>query len=326
VITVRATSKDEGVNAEIKYDIVGGNGYFHWGVDAETGAIFSNATLDYERIREYILTVRARDGPPENQLASQCTVNISIIDENDNAPQFSQESFSVSVPEDLSVSSSVIQISAADLDSGLNSEIKYQFGYGDPMNSFRIHPSSGVIFVASALDREMIPYYTLEIIATDQGSPSKSSSCLVEVQILDVNDSPPLFSKENYTAIVQEDRFIGFKVITFEVGDADSVPNSTPFSWDLRSLEEEEKEETLPFTVSDAGSLVVAGKLNFLRKTIYKLQVTVFDNGTPPLESKANVTIQVVDKSQWPPVISSLSVTAVTLGDTYPPGILGITN
>lgn len=83
VIRVWATSKDEGVNAEVKYDIVGGNGYFHWGVDPETGAIFSNGTLDYERIREYILTVRARDGLPDNQLASQSTVNISIIGELD---------------------------------------------------------------------------------------------------------------------------------------------------------------------------------------------------------------------------------------------------
>jgi len=77
---------------------------------------------------------------------------------------------------------------------------------------------------------------------------------------------------------------VGFKVITFEVSDEDSSPNSTPFSWDLKSLEEDEKGELLPFTVTDAGSLIVAGKLNFLRKKIYKLQVTVFDNGTPPLE------------------------------------------
>lgn len=102
----------------------------------------------------------------------------------------------------------MIQISAADLDSGMNSEIIYQLGYGDPMNSFRIQSSTGIISVASVLDREMviiiqkeiilkiltfksvflkIPYYTLEIIATDKGSPPKSTSCLVQIQILDVN-------------------------------------------------------------------------------------------------------------------------------------------
>ena len=102
----------------------------------------------------------------------------------------------------------------------------------------------------------------------------------------------------------------------------DAPPNSSPFSWDLRTLEDDRV--PLPFTVSDSGDLLLAGKLNFQRKSLYRLQVVVFDNGSPPLQSTANVTIQVVDKSQWPPVVSALSVTAITLGETYPAGILGL--
>jgi len=111
VTRVLATSKDIGVNAEITYDIVGGNGYSHFGVHPKTGVIFVSSPLDYERIREYVLAIRARDGgsPP---LASQALVNISLIDQNDNAPQFSSgsSSYSVQIPEDAAIGTSVIQV------------------------------------------------------------------------------------------------------------------------------------------------------------------------------------------------------------------------
>lgn len=106
-----ATSKDIGINADITYDIVGGNGYSHFGIHPKSGVIFVSAGLDYERIREYVLSVRARDGgsPP---LASQALVNISLIDQNDNAPQFSGggAGYSVQIPEDAPIATSVIQV------------------------------------------------------------------------------------------------------------------------------------------------------------------------------------------------------------------------
>lgn len=111
VTRVLATSKDIGVNADITYDIVGGNGYNHFGIHPKTGIIFVSAPLDYERIREYVLAIRARDGgvPP---LATQALVNISLIDANDNAPQFSSggSGYTVQIPEDALISTSVIQV------------------------------------------------------------------------------------------------------------------------------------------------------------------------------------------------------------------------
>lgn len=111
VTRVLASSKDVGVNADISYDIVGGNGYSHFGIHPKTGIVFVSSALDYERIREYVLAIRARDGgsPP---LASQALVNISLIDANDNAPQFSGggAGYSVQIQEDAPIATSVIQV------------------------------------------------------------------------------------------------------------------------------------------------------------------------------------------------------------------------
>jgi len=80
-----------------------------------------------------------------------------------------------------------LQISAADLDSGINSLLRYEIGNGDPMKNFAINATSGMISVASVLDREMVEVYTIEVIATDSGAPPRSSSTVVEINILDVN-------------------------------------------------------------------------------------------------------------------------------------------
>lgn len=68
-----------------------------------------SAPLDYERVKEYVLAIRARDGgtPP---LASQALVNITLIDMNDNAPVFNVDSYSVEIAEDAPIGASVMQV------------------------------------------------------------------------------------------------------------------------------------------------------------------------------------------------------------------------
>jgi len=66
---------------------------------------------------------------------------------------------------------------------------------------------------------------------------------------------------------------VGYMIHRFEVSDADAPPNSEPFSWDLRDAEKSRGSPSLPFTITEAGTLNVAGKLNSQRKNLYRLQV-----------------------------------------------------
>ena len=65
------------------------------------------------------------------------------------------------------------------------------------------------------LDREMISSYVLEIEASDHGVPVRSSTVLVNIDITDANDNPPMFTEENYTVYVQEDKDFGYIVARF---------------------------------------------------------------------------------------------------------------
>lgn len=73
------------------------------------GVISIAEQLDYERAKDYFLTIQAVDGgtPP---LSNHATVNISVTDSNDNAPIFNQASYSARIREDAQIGDKILQV------------------------------------------------------------------------------------------------------------------------------------------------------------------------------------------------------------------------
>ena len=111
VVKVLATSKDTGVNADVYYSIIGGNEHKKFAINNKTGVISIAEMLDYERAKDYFLTIQAVDGgtPP---LSNSATVNITVTDCNDNAPVFSQLSYSSRIREDAQIGDKILQVSS----------------------------------------------------------------------------------------------------------------------------------------------------------------------------------------------------------------------
>jgi len=158
VTRVLATSLDSGKNAEVVYSIAGGNEHNKFSINSETGVISVFEMLDYERVRDYLLTIQATDlGEPP--LSNQAMVNITILDANDNAPIFGQLAYTTQIDEDVHVGEVVIKVSATDLDSELNGKIRYALVKGDHHQQFAIDSFTGNITVAKPLDREQVIIY-----------------------------------------------------------------------------------------------------------------------------------------------------------------------
>ncbi|XP_062134609.1 LOW QUALITY PROTEIN: fat-like cadherin-related tumor suppressor homolog [Drosophila sulfurigaster albostrigata] len=317
VCKVYATSKDIGVNAEILYYIVSGNEQRKFSMNSKTGVLWVNGSLDYEKTKFYFLTVQAIDGgsPPLSNIAY---VNISINDVNDNTPAFTQNIYRVNVREDISIDLPIIDVKATDEDSNINGIIKYKIVKGDILHQFHVNKNNGTISLARPLDRETIAEYTLEIEACDFGTPERCNSVQVIIFILDANDNPPIFSQTNYSIVLQENRPLGYVFITFEVTDADESPNSTPFTYDIRSGNEGNL-----FRLEQDGSLSTASRFNHKLQDQYPIQIRVFDNGTPPLYSDTWVTIKIIEESQYPPTITPLEVTVNSFEDEFSAAFLG---
>ncbi|CAB3222731.1 unnamed protein product [Arctia plantaginis] len=317
LLRVRATSRDTGVNADVYYSLVGGDDRDDFAVDRASGLLTVARPLDFERRREYLLTVQAIDGgtPPLSDLA---TVNITVSDGNDNAPRFTQTSYGARVREDAAVGTRVLQVVADDADSGANGRVAYSIARGDRDSRFSIDPDTGYLSVTAPLDRETVPAYVLEVHARDRGLPALESTALVNVEVVDANDNPPVFVQDNYTAVVQEDRPLGHTILKFVVSDADAPPNAAPYTFDFQS-----GNEMGAFRLEQDGYLRSATRFNHRIKDRYVLQVRVFDNGTPPLYSDAWVYIKVIEESQYPPVVTPLEVLVNSYLDEFPGGVIG---
>lgn len=97
----------------------------------------------------------------------------------------------------------MFQVTAIDVDSRENGKVSYSITNGNADEHFEIDSNTGFIKVAAKIDREKMERYIVEVTARDGGEPSLTRSVLVNIIVLDVNDNPPKFAQENYTAIVQ---------------------------------------------------------------------------------------------------------------------------
>ncbi|XP_052280093.1 protocadherin Fat 1-like isoform X4 [Dreissena polymorpha] len=319
VTTVRATSRDIGLNAKIAYFIQAGNDKDKFTVEPDTGVIRTAGYLDHESVPGYVLTIRAQDHG-DIPLSNTAYVQINVTDVNDNAPVFMQKHYTGQVREDAAIGTRVLQLSTADLDSDpANKVVNYSIIAGDSLHMFDVHRTEGYLIVRNRLDREDVDMYTLQVRATNY---HMSTDTLVTMVILDANDCAPTFSQENYTLLVQmndvpEDRKLTTCILKFEVTDDDLDPNGAPFTFDLIGHKDEK------FKVDAEGNLCIAGELNRKITAIYHLKVRVFDRGTPAMFSDVNVDVEVIEESTQAPVVSNLDVSISSYLDEFPGGVIG---
>lgn len=191
--------------------------------------IFLNYNLDYEHATFFNLTVRAEnDG--NQQLASECTVNIEVEDINDEIPLFVERE-QQTVLESMPPGTRVTQVQAIDKDGTYpNNLVTYSIESQEGVEqNFTIDRNTGEIFTKVEFDREEKQNYALVIRATD-GAPSdrpgsegrpNSVTTKIRIGIGDKNDNSPYFDSSLYEAEVNEDEDNGHVLITVTAKDKD---------------------------------------------------------------------------------------------------------
>ena len=139
----------------------------------------------------------------ENSLARFVTIDIFVLDENDNTPQafvtFLNPFFSdsiISIDENTPVGQILAHISISDQDSGSNGDMSYRIEQGDDLISLKVlDKRSFLLMVNRLIDREenLTRSNRFRLIVSDLGQPPRSIHLEYPVNITDVNDSPPLF-------------------------------------------------------------------------------------------------------------------------------------
>ncbi|XP_076149286.1 protocadherin-23 [Alosa pseudoharengus] len=308
VITVTASDGDSAPQINEKdLCLLPGPGYNLFSINSHTGEIHTAAHLDRELHQAFTLRVHGRDsGLPS--LSGTTTILCSVLDENDNAPEFMQPTVHISIPENLPPGV-VHTAQASDPDSGPNSTITYTLE-DDEAGSFAINPTTGAVSVTQPLDREERDNYTLLITATDQGPTPRSSTSQLHVTLLDENDHSPAFTRKSYRATVSEALPVGSEVLRLSARDPDLGPSGeVTFSLAEDSLG--------AFSVEPSTGVVRASRpLDRETRSQYSFRAVATDGCTQgPRSSVAMVTVQVEDVNDNAPACLSEPVRgSVTLG------------
>uniref|UniRef100_A0A673C4G1 Protocadherin-16 n=1 Tax=Sphaeramia orbicularis TaxID=375764 RepID=A0A673C4G1_9TELE len=298
---VMARDADQGENGRVTYSIQSGNtaGTFTL-IHLFTGSLSIFKPLDREEQDIFNLTIIAEDhGIPQHSSSQMLCVH--VIDVNDEVPWFEDNQYEAQILENLPPGSSVLTVSASDLDQGTNGQVTYG---GVSEEYFSINPATGVITTTKSLDRELQEHYTVTVYAKDGGLPPNYAKATVRIRILDENDNAPVFGRLYYTIDVPEN-LEAMPLLTLRATDQD-VGESGAITYKITA-----GDPSRDFRVDkQTGVLSTSRPLDREKRAGYTITVTAEDQGQPPLSTTTTVEVIVLDINDHSPQFESSTYTA----------------
>ncbi|CAD6190829.1 unnamed protein product [Caenorhabditis auriculariae] len=264
-------------------------------VDPKSGVVRTGWNK-YEKGETYRVFVQAVDLTPSDNTTSMVSevAKLEIL-AADRPPQFAKQNYHIHVSEDNLVDYSVVDVKAQSFRSIEDGKSKGDVTYllqGHESKSpeektwFRIDPATGVVHLTRPLDFDdpaLPKMHKLTVVAREDG---KESRVPVDIEIEDVNDNAPVFTRPLYTAQVPEDIELFKTIIKVTAIDKDSGENARiGFSVDNEN-----------FTINENGEISAKKRLDAdqfnERYFIYRFNVTATDHGDPRLSSSAMVHVR----------------------------------
>ncbi|XP_072288440.1 protocadherin gamma-A11-like [Eucyclogobius newberryi] len=302
VITVTATDADEGLNSEVSYEFYqrsdeNGNVF---SINSKTGDIRVTGIIDHEQTPSYEMQISAKDGLG---MVSYATIIVDVTDINDNAPIINLKTLTNQIPENVSPGTEVGIINVQDRDSENNRQVRCSLQTGVP---FKLVPSIKNYYslvTTEQLDRELVSDYNITITATDEGSPPLSSSKTVHLTVADINDNPPVFEEQSYSAHVTENNKPGSTLCSVAARDPDWRQNGTVVYSLLPGEVNGAPVSSYVSVNGDTGVIHAVRAFDYEHFRSFKVQVMARDNGSPPLSSNVTVNLFVSDVNDNSPQI-----------------------
>ncbi|XP_039926866.1 protocadherin-15 isoform X4 [Hirundo rustica] len=248
--------------------------------------------VDREVQQLYTFSMTASDGVQESV---PVTVNILVIDANDNSPTFSNISYSVKIYTDMRPGEGVIKLTAVDADEGANGQIVYEILAGD-QGHFAINEQTGLITIAPGVALAVGRAYALTVRASDSAPPAqrRSSITTVYIEVLPPNNqSPPRFPQLMYSLEVSEAMRIGAVLLNLQAFDREGDP--------IKYLIQNGDPQQV-FNLSQSSGLLALGKPLDRESTDRYILIVTASDGRPDGTSTATVNIVVTDVNDNGPV------------------------
>ncbi|KAK2848765.1 hypothetical protein Q5P01_008599 [Channa striata] len=284
-----AIDRDLGENGSIMYTLEEDYGLFR--IDPDVGDVSLQRPLDFEALNKYVLTVMATDeGEPSHNAEAQLSIQVR----NRTNPVFQTLLYPLKVPENVPPFTTILHVQARNPEGY---RLIYNLEEENASKNFHIDFKTGVLTVTNPLDYESQTMHVLTVRATDSVTGAFSEAS-IEVEVEDVNDNAPIFSKLTYSVSIAEELPIGTSVLQVSATDKDSGRNK-----DLTfKMVKTEGNETDFFEIDPQSGFIVTKKvLDYENTKQFNLKIKATDNGTVPLSSEAHVFVNITDVNDNPP-------------------------
>nr|XP_044988521.1 protocadherin gamma-A1 isoform X20 [Jaculus jaculus] len=247
-------------------------------------------------------------------------IEVEIIDINDNTPKFQLEEVEFKMNEITMPGTRIPLPFGQDLDVGMNSLQSYQLS---PNPHFFLDVQRGPdglqqpeMVLQSPLDREEEAVHYLVLTASDGGSPVRSGTLRIHIQVLDVNDNPPAFTRTEYQLSVPENIPLGTRLLIVNATDPDEGPNGEV----TYSFHNKDHKVAQIFRLdSHTGEISNQEPLDFEEYKVYQMEIQAQDGAG--LMARAKVLVRVEDVNDNAPEVSITSVTTA-VPENCPPGTI----
>ncbi|XP_061899906.1 protocadherin gamma-A3-like [Entelurus aequoreus] len=245
---------------------------------------------------------------------------VEVLDINDHAPIFANNDKALifEISESTLAGVQFPLQSAEDEDVGQNALQNYILSPNDHfiLNQHANPDGSKYVEIVlqKPLDREQRPRLSLKLIAVDGGTPQRSGTVNIEINVLDANDNRPVFNQSEYKAAVMENAVKGTSIITVNATDADIGSNGLITYW----LSKMKGSAAEMFNIDEkTGTIYVSGGIDYEKDRKYEVRVEAKDQGG--LTGTSKIIFDVIDVNDNAPVINVKSFSS-PLSEDSPPG------
>ncbi|XP_069026671.1 protocadherin alpha-8-like isoform X29 [Embiotoca jacksoni] len=282
------------------------------------GILHVNRKIDREEVCERITTCIINIKTVLENPLEVHYVGIEVLDVNDHSPTFSDNETHLEISESALPGARFQLQGARDPDSDMFSIQLYKLSQND---HFRLEVKDRgqdgkipVLYLHKPLDKEAARSHRLLLTAIDGGKPARSGTMGIIINVLDVNDNMPVFVRDSYAAVLNENSPVGTTIIQVNATDLDDGLNGDvvySFGNNVNS-----KIRKLFEVDAKTGEIIVKGLLDCEVKDIYEIDIKASDKGPVPLATEKSVIITIVDLNDNSPEIEVTSFSSAIPEDS----------
>ncbi|XP_052344227.1 protocadherin alpha-8-like isoform X35 [Oncorhynchus keta] len=302
------------------FRIVSGSNEPLFQLNQNDGVLYVNRKIDREEVceRSSVCLVNLKT-VLENPLEIHY-VSVEVLDVNDHSPSFPEKEKRLEISESALPGARFQLQAARDPDGGIYSVQQYKLSQND---NFRIEVKDRgedrkmpILILQKQLDRESAKNHRLLLTAIDGGKPARSGTIEIIVEVLDVNDNSPVFTKDVYSVMLGENSPVGATVIQVKATDLDEDANGEI----IYSFGNGVDDKLLRLFGLDpnTGELTVKGLIDYEVNNIYDIDIQASDKGPVPLTTDKSVIVKIIDVNDNAPEIEVTSFSKAIPEDSRP--------